>query len=305
MAMKIEMLRCFATVAECGNLAGAAVRLNRSQAAVSMMLKQLEEHLGKPLFETDRKSQLTALGGFVLEQAQNEVRQFDRTVQTIETYARTGAGLVRVASVPSVAGTVLPHALRKFVEHYPDVQIELRDMDSVSVMQALRQERADVGIATVPDSARISTCTPLFVDNFGLVCSPDHPLGQMTGRLQWKAFLGETFIANDLCSTIQSPLFQTVYQQTNLRVHNIVSLLAMVKAGVGVTVLPRTVMQLHPGEAVFRPIDDLLATRQIDMVLRSGRSESAAVEGLSEIIVATIQDVLGDTAHVLCGQVHL
>lgn len=299
MTLKIEMLRCFATVAEYGNLADAAHRLNRSQAAISMTLKQLEEHLGKPLFETDRKSNLSALGGFVLEHAQNELRQFDRTVQTIEHYARTGAGLVRVASVPSVAGTVLPQALRQFVEHYPNVQIELRDMDSVSVLQTLRLERADIGIATISESARSTNHTPLFIDNFGLVCSPDHPLGQSTGRLKWKALQGETFIANALCSTIRSPAFQSIYQQASLNVHNIVSLLAMVKAGVGVTVLPRTVMQLHPNEAIFRPMDDLQAIRQIDMMHRPNIIESAAVDALSQFIVAAVRDVLYDTVHVL------
>lgn len=299
MTLKIEMLRCFAMVAECGNLADAGHRLNRSQAAVSMTLKQLEEHLGKPLFETDRKSKLTVLGEFVLEQAENELRQFDRTVQTIEHYARTGAGLVRVASVPSVAGTVLPQVLKQFVEHYPNVQIELRDMDSDSVLQALRHERADIGIATVPDSARSANHTPLFIDNFGLVCSPEHPLGQTTRRLKWKAFQDETFIANDLCRTIRSPMFQSIYQATNLNVHNIVSLLAMVKAGVGVTVLPRMVMQLHPDEAVFRPIDDLQATRQIDMLHRPSNTASVAADALSQFIVAAVHDVLHDTVHVL------
>lgn len=298
MTLKIETLRCFATVAECGNLADAAGRLNRSQAAVSMTLKQLEDHLGKPLFETDRKSKLTALGGFVLAQAQNELRQFDRTVQTIEHYARTGAGLVRVASVPSVAGAVLPQALEKFIARFPAVQIELRDMDSVSVLQAIKHERADIGIGTFPESARVAHHTPLFIDNFGLVCSKEHPLAQRAGRLKWKAIKGEKFIANDLCRTIRSPVFQSIYQQSNLNVHNIVSLLAMVKAGVGVTVLPRTVMQLHPDETVFRAIDDLQATRQIDMLHCPDDDAATASNALREFIVAGVRDVLRDTVHV-------
>ena len=56
------MLRCFATVARSGNLADAGDKLGRTPSAVSMMLKQFEEHLGAPLFESERKSKLTALG---------------------------------------------------------------------------------------------------------------------------------------------------------------------------------------------------------------------------------------------------
>ena len=56
MAIKTDMLRYFVSVAEAGNLASAAKTLQRSPAAVSMMLKQLEEELGAPLFQTDRKN---------------------------------------------------------------------------------------------------------------------------------------------------------------------------------------------------------------------------------------------------------
>ncbi|WP_254703064.1 LysR family transcriptional regulator [Roseovarius sp. THAF8] len=53
------MLRCFLTVAERGNLADAAEALGRTPSAVSMMLRQFEDHIGAPLFEAGRKSRLT------------------------------------------------------------------------------------------------------------------------------------------------------------------------------------------------------------------------------------------------------
>ena len=62
MAMTNVMLSCFAAVAESGNLADAGVRLGRTPSAISMTLKQMEDHLGARLFETDRKNRLTPLG---------------------------------------------------------------------------------------------------------------------------------------------------------------------------------------------------------------------------------------------------
>ena len=78
--IKIETLRCFVAVAQSGNLADAALKLGRSTAAVSMKLKQLETHLDGRLFEAERKSVLTALGAFTLEEAIRELSHFDRTV---------------------------------------------------------------------------------------------------------------------------------------------------------------------------------------------------------------------------------
>ena len=62
MTIKLELFRYFCAVAETGNLAEAADRLGRTQSALSMSLKQLEEHLGKKLFDGERKSQLSPLG---------------------------------------------------------------------------------------------------------------------------------------------------------------------------------------------------------------------------------------------------
>jgi DNA-binding transcriptional LysR family regulator len=286
MTIKLEMLRCFVAVAECGNLTDAGIRLRRTPAALSMTLKQLEDHLDKSLFETDRKNKLSAVGSIAYELAQAELLQFDRTVQMIENFAQGGTGIVRVASVPSVAGTILPSVLAQFIAENPKVHIELRDMDSASVLRAMRQERIDIGIATVPDNLQGSECSPLFTDNFGLVCSHDHPLGQLTRPMNWDELEGETFIANELCGTIQSPIFQSFYRGANLKVHNIVSLLAMVKANLGVTVLPQTVLELHPGEIVFRPINDLQALRKIDLLHRASNIASPAAESMRQIILS-------------------
>ncbi|MFT5446017.1 MAG: DNA-binding transcriptional LysR family regulator [Gammaproteobacteria bacterium] len=72
LAIKIEMLRCFVAVAQSGKLVDAAEKLGRTPSAVSMMLKQFEQHLGAPLFESERKNRLTALGAFALTEASRD-----------------------------------------------------------------------------------------------------------------------------------------------------------------------------------------------------------------------------------------
>ena len=108
MAIKIEMLRVFRAVADCGNLAEAADQLGRTPSAVSMMLKQFEDHLGAPLFHGGRKGQLSALGELVLVEARRETDHFERTVSAIDSLARADTGLVRLAASPSIAATFLP-----------------------------------------------------------------------------------------------------------------------------------------------------------------------------------------------------
>ncbi|MCP5075125.1 MAG: LysR family transcriptional regulator [Rhodobacteraceae bacterium] len=290
MAIKIEMLRCFASVASKGNLADAAAELGRSPSAVSMMLKQLQDHLGEPLFKTDRKNELSELGTFVFEQAQQELLQFEGTIRAIEQFASGSSGLVRVAAVPSAAETIMPAALQGFLDRHPNVQIELRDMDSRSVMQALEQGRVDIGIGSGGGADTRIDRRRLMSDVFGLVCPADHPLASNNVPLDWLSLKPYRLIANGLSGTIQNPVFQEIHADATLTVRNTISLLAMVRAGLGFTVLPGLVLRQGGQGLAFVPLVDKGAVRHIDLMTRADAVRSPAVRALE----AEVEKVAGE-----------
>ena len=86
--IKLEYLRVFVTVAEPQALNEAAERLGRTPSAVSMTLKQIEESLGGPLFEGERKAALTPLGAFALRHARRAVSEHDTATAAIQRFAR-------------------------------------------------------------------------------------------------------------------------------------------------------------------------------------------------------------------------
>lgn len=285
------MLRCFATVARSGNLADAADRLGRTPSAVSMMLKQLEAHLGAPLFEPGRKSKLTALGDFAFVQAQRELENFERTVTSIESFARAGAGLVRVAAVPSVATAILPLALRRFARDHPGVRVEIRDMDSVAVLRQLERERAELGFATVADAVNGIHRQPLLTDAFGVVCRVDHPLARDETPIAWPALAAYRFIANGVCGLIRDPTFQRIFASTPLMIYNTTSVLAAVRADVGITVLPRLVTAGNEEELCFLPVADAMARRRVDALSGAHASLSPAAERFHETVSGVAREV--------------
>lgn len=286
LAIKIEMLRCFATVAEYGNLADAAARLGRTPSAVSMTLKQLEERLGGGLFETGQKAHLSPLGIFVLDHARRELEHFDRTVSVIETFARAESGFVRIAAVPSVAARILPGVVRSYLARRPGVHLDIRDSDSAGVLRALEAERVDIGIATGGAAASWLTSETLLSDAFGLVCRADHPLASGDAPLAWGALRGLPYIANGLSAAIASEAFQAIAAASVLTVHNTTSLLALVREGVGVTVLPRLVISPVDGGLAFRPLVDGTARRRIELLRRAQSGLSPAATLFAEEIRA-------------------
>src|SRR5689334_2705408 len=101
-------MRSFVAVVEAGGVRAAAVQIGRTSSAVSMTLKQLENDIGAPLLEGERKSNLTDVGRAVLEEARAVIAHYDRACAAITTFAGDFVGRCDIASVPSVAVTLLP-----------------------------------------------------------------------------------------------------------------------------------------------------------------------------------------------------
>lgn len=284
MAIKIETLRCFCTVAQTGNLIEAADRLGRTQSAVSMTLKQFEDHLGKKLFEGERKNQLSPLGLQVFEVALKQVRQFDQAVLDILAAASAEHGLLRIAAVPSVAALVFPKVLAYMTQRFPGVKVELRDADTQQVLDALIEGKADIGIASGQHALNGVRSLPLFEDRFGLVCASDHQLMKQPITPTVDDVLALPFIRNALCDLIQSPKFRASEAQADVTVHNTHSLITMVKTGDWVTVLPQSVANFMPEATAFREIADLPDQRQVCLYV----NEHARFKHLTEEAVAYI-----------------
>ncbi|MGH1482645.1 MAG: LysR family transcriptional regulator [Geminicoccales bacterium] len=284
MAIKIDMLRCFVAVAESGNLADAADKLGRTSSAVSMMLKQFEEHLAAPLFESERKSRLTALGAFALDQARRELDHFERSVTAIENFAHARSGFVRIAAVPSIAEAILPAVVRDFLRDHQGVQIDIRDMDSAAVLRELKRERVDLGLATGTGAGANIDREELFSDVFGVVCRPDHALAGNDSPLEWSALDTWPFIANGICRHIADEHFQRIFTASKLMVRNTTSLLALVRAGVGVTVLPRLAIDQASVQLSFLPVADSKAVRRIDILRAAHIAPSPATQAFEDVI---------------------
>lgn len=294
MAIKIEMFRCFVAVATSGNLADAADKLGRTPSAVSMMLKQFEEHLGAPLFESERKSRLTPLGAFALREATREIDHFERTVVSIDNFARSKAGFVRIAAVPSVAEKILPQVVRGFVRDRPGVRIDIRDMDSAGVLRELDRERVDIGLATGVGAGAEIDRENLFSDAFGVVCRTDHPLAESTAPLSWEALEHHPYISSGITALIDSKSFQNMASSSLLMVRNTTSLLALVRAGVGITVLPRMVVDVSDPTLVFLPVADKAARRSIDVLKRAHTSLAPAAEIFEQALRRITGEIIAD-----------
>ena len=289
MAIKIDMLKCFVMVAAHGSLSEAADALGRTPSAVSMMLKQFEDHVGSSLFETARKSRLTPIGELILAEARREVAHFENTVAVIEGLSRSELGYLRLAVTPSVATTILPPLVFEFARKYPNVQIDIRDMDSAAIARDLLRERADVGIGSFAEVEGMRR-TELFSDAFGVLCRKDHPLVKNWDHLTWRTIGDHAIIANGLCALITDPDFAPILAKSRLMVPSTTSLLGLVRQGVGITVLPRLAVSGLHDDFAFLPLADLTARRTVYVMSRPANSLMPAAREFLALITEKKRD---------------
>lgn len=168
-----ELLRTFLAVAETANLTRAAQRLNRTQSAVSMQVKRLEESVGSPLFERgSRGVQLTAKGEQLLDNARRIVSLIDETTASLA--APPLEGKVRLGIPEEYGDSILVQALGAFGKVHPEVEISARYGRSSDLMEGVAGDRLD--LAVVFEWQEFSAGEVLMTDPTVWVTSEAYPL---------------------------------------------------------------------------------------------------------------------------------
>jgi len=166
-----DLMRSFLAVADTGSVTHAASRLFRTQSAVSLQIKRLEENLGQPLFlRQARGVELTPRGEQLLPYARRVVETLDEAA--IALREKPLAGPVRVGIPDEYSGTVLPRALAAFDERHEGVQVSVRVDHSSALLQAMEDDLID--IAVIYDWAYVQEGEILCVDPTVWVTSLHH-----------------------------------------------------------------------------------------------------------------------------------
>jgi len=157
MNIELRQLRYFVTVAEELHFGRAARRLHMTQPPLSQTIMALEEMLGAPLFERNRRGvSLTAAGAALLPEARRLLEQSAGLAELVQRAATGASGRLSLAFVSSADYSVLPPTLRAYRAEYPQVEITLKEATSDLQLDDLLEGRVDAGllIPPLPDRAR-------------------------------------------------------------------------------------------------------------------------------------------------------
>ena len=285
--LDIDQLRTFIAISETGSFTKAAEVVNKTQSAVSMQMKRLEERLERPIFSRDgRASKLTEDGQRLLDYARRIVKL---NVETLAAFSDAElSGRVRMGVPDDYADRYLPEIMARFSRGYPAVELSVICEPSVDLLKRIDANEIDLAIITNCESKRASETFRR--ERLLWVTSNRHsthleermPLALGRPSCTWRR------VAIERLEAVGRP-FRVLYSSSSAG-----AVAAAVLAGLAVSVLPES--GLRPGMRVLSASDGFpdLPSCRIGLV-RNAHESSALADALAEHIISSL-DNLSDAA---------
>ena len=282
MTITIRQLRAFVTVAETANFTRAARALHMAQPVVSALIRDLEGALGFRLFDrTTRRVELTAAAAEFLDDARRLTGELDRAVRRARDISARRRGHLSVGAPPLLAATLLPGVIQAFATSAPGVSVTLYDRHIAAIGALLRDGEVQLAVGTFRQEEQGLVRLPLIADRLSLLCRADHPLARRAEPC-WTELEGVPLITLRPGNGIRDQV-ERGYEAAGMRaapaieLDGIGTVIAMVEAGFGVTVLPPYALGPFAAQSlVLRPLARPSVIREIELVHREERSLSPA-----------------------------
>jgi DNA-binding transcriptional LysR family regulator len=282
--IKYRQLKAFATVVECGSFRGAADRLAVTQPSLSGLIKELEADVGVLLFErTTRRCGLTDAGRSFHEDMRGALMHLEEAYRHVKEVGRGSRGRLSLAALPSLAAGIVTRTLAAFRRANPSVRIELAEGRNDEVLAAVRRGDAEMGIASMWRPDKELAFQELFTDRMMFVAAAGHPITTMRPTLR----LAEKFDVILMAAGPTEYALQAsqIDAPAALQVEHLSTALAMVRHGLGISILPSSMRQVINLEGlVCRVIEGPLAVRRLGTIVRRGNKLSPTAAAFAELL---------------------
>ncbi len=287
----LRALRYFVTVAEELHFRRASERLQIAQPALSKSVSRLERELGVPLLlRTKRRVELTPPGLLFLDEARRTLAQAERAVDVVQRAAGGEVGRLRIAFGPTSELGLLPEVLPVFLRRYPQVVLDLQGLYAWGQLGLLREGVGTVGLSILPlPRTEQLVVERLYEEPLVAALPAKHPLASRR-RVSLRALSAEPFV---MFSRQLGPgmhdLVVAAFQAAGLALTighestHLYTSLGLVAAGLGVSLMPRSIMNLQRSGVVYRPLTAPAPTVELGMVYRADDA-SPTVARFAEVV---------------------
>jgi len=301
--MNLRDLKYLVAVADTHHFGQAAERCFVSQPTLSGQIKKLEEELGVILFERDRRSvEITPVGGAIAAQARQVLEQADALRQLAQSYHDPLLGPLRMGAIPTLSPYLMPLILKPLKKKYPQIKLVLSEELTDTLLARLGKHEIDAALLATPIEDPDFESMPLFDEPFWLVHARKHPLSEKKTIIQADLDGADLLLlAEGHCLAEQA--MEACHMQerdaqgelADLRAASLETLLQMVVAGYGSTLLPALALKTASARdrsITARQLQLPDTYRQVSLVYRRTFPRRQALEALAEVVLNNLPDTV-------------
>ncbi|MCU0525388.1 MAG: LysR family transcriptional regulator [Elainella sp. Prado103] len=273
--MNVEHLRILRMVVDQGSFSTAALKLDISQSAVSRAIASLENELGVSLLTRGRFGAYpTLIGERVLRHVDTILQAREHLDHEVNLAKGLQGGRVRIASFRSAATHLLPPKIARFCQRFPDIEVSLTEADPISIEQALREGRVDMGLVPLPRSSEDFDTWEIARDEFVVLLPPSpQPIPE---KLTWSELSTYSFILYNYaeCTSAVRNHWAQWGQAPKVayEVKEDSTIVSLVAQGLGAAILPRLAALPIPAGITVRslpvPLERVIGVATVTNVLQ-------------------------------------
>jgi DNA-binding transcriptional LysR family regulator len=285
-----DHLRALSEVVAQGSFTRAARRLNLAQPTVSLQIRELEARLGVRLVDRlGKRAFATAAGRELLEHAQRIVQDTDRMLAAMRRHRDGWLGQVRIGSSTSALIYLLPPVLARLRRQHPDIELVVTSGTTTGVVERLLRNEIDLGIVSLPVAERLIDLVPLRDEEMVAIFA-EHT-ANLPDRITPQDLLQHTLIleyarAHVRALTMSWLAGDGAEVRPAMELDNLEAVRRMVAAGLGASVVPRSVVsEGHDGaNVVARPLEPALY-RTLALAQRRDKPSDIALAHVREALL--------------------
>ncbi|GAB2773648.1 LysR family hydrogen peroxide-inducible transcriptional activator [Hymenobacter luteus] len=277
----------------------AAEKCHVTQPTLSMQLQKLEEELGVLLFDRTTKGvQPTAVGEKVVQQARQVLREVKQLREVVQVEKGELVGELRLGIIPTLAPYLVPLFLVELVERYPQLRVQVQELQSAQIIQQLKDNQLDVGLLVTPLDDRQLREVPVLEEPFLGYISESHELyAQPTISPQDMGAPGLWLLQQGHCFRHQvlnicAPAPAATSRPFTYESGSIETLKELVRHNHGYTLVPELSVLPELNNPMVKRFEAPEPVREISLVVHQGFVRLPLLETLRELILRKVPERL-------------
>ncbi|MCZ8514415.1 LysR family transcriptional regulator [Paenibacillus filicis] len=271
--MDLKTLKTFHRIVRYGSFHRAAEEMNYAQSTVTMQIQKLETDLGMQLIERGKKIRLTDAGRLFYDQSMDIVQRIDRMQTDLSDMQLGVSGHIRLGVTEPTASYRLPDILGRFLSEYAKVRISLDIANTPVLSHRLLGGELDMALCSAPHLGSELYFEPLFTEEFAVLMPDNHPLADKA-VIAPEDFRGYRLLITSATCPYRKKLELLLQESGNIQldtmeIGSMTALKHYVQSGLGITLVPRIVLNPVPPGTIVRMMSGSLINMTFGIVCKA------------------------------------